>query len=99
MRHPIAMEESPSCSSPTVDSLPHASTGVPEATGSGNANAALIEGDQMDTRRDAGGHTASSRSQREEVIDGPEQKRATKACVAGEIVIPQRCKKQDISAW
>ena len=80
MRHPIAMEESPSCSSPTVDSLPHASTGVPEATGSGNANAALVEGDQINTRRDIGGHMASTRGQKEEVIDEPEQKRDTSVC-------------------
>ena len=93
------MEESPSITSPAVVSPLPASTGVPEATGSENANAALVEGDQKDTRRDIGGGKAPTRSQQEEVNDGSEQKNDTRACVAGNIVIPQRCKKQDKSAW
>ena len=43
------MEESPSITSLAVVSPLLASTGIPEATGSENANAALVEGYQKDS--------------------------------------------------
>ena len=57
----------------------------------------LKEGVQKDNRYIITGRRVPTRYQKEEIHDGPEQKRDTKACVVENIAMPQKCEQQDIS--